>query len=43
MEAGGHGIGQSLDQLVEQKTDYYTFLFDQLGLDYDPALSLMAA
>jgi len=32
MEAGGHGIGQSLDQLVGLWADCYTFLFDRLGL-----------
>ena len=30
MESGGHGIGQSLDQLVGLVTDYYTFFFDRL-------------
>jgi prolyl oligopeptidase len=39
MESGGHGMGQSLDQLVALQTDCFTFLFDRLGLDYDPALS----
>jgi prolyl oligopeptidase len=34
MEAGGHGIGQSLDQLVGLVTDYYAFFFDRLGLTY---------
>ena len=33
----GHGMGQSLDQLVALETDCFTFLFDRLGLDYDPA------
>jgi prolyl oligopeptidase len=37
MESGGHGMGQSLDQLVALETDCFTFLFDRLGLDYDPA------
>jgi prolyl oligopeptidase len=37
MESGGHGMGQSLDQLVALQTDYFTFLFDRLGLHYDPA------
>ena len=40
MESGGHGMGQSLDQLVALQTDCFTFLFDRLGLDYDPARSL---
>src|SRR4051794_7828956 len=34
MESGGHGIGQSLDRAVALVTDYYTFLFDRLGLPY---------
>ena len=34
MEAGGHGIGQSLDQLVGLWTDYYSFFFDRLGMSY---------
>jgi prolyl oligopeptidase len=34
MEAGGHGIGQSLDQRVGLVTDYYTFLLDRMGLPY---------
>jgi prolyl oligopeptidase len=31
MEAGGHLDG-SLDQMVEESTDVYSFLFDQLGI-----------
>ncbi len=34
MESGGHGIGQSLDQLVGLMTDYHTFILDRLGLEY---------
>jgi prolyl oligopeptidase len=37
MESGGHGIGQSLDQLVELVTDYYAFFFDRLGVPYRAA------
>jgi prolyl oligopeptidase len=33
MEAGGHLDG-SLDQMVEESTDIYAFLFDQLGMGY---------
>ena len=33
MEAGGHLAG-SLDQMVDETTDLYAFLFDQLGLAY---------
>jgi prolyl oligopeptidase len=36
VESGGHGIGQSLDQMVEEETDYFTFFFDRLGLRYRP-------
>jgi prolyl oligopeptidase len=36
IEAGGHGMGQSLDQMVEEETDYFTFFFDRLGLRYRP-------
>jgi prolyl oligopeptidase len=35
MESGGHGIGQSLDQLLGLLTDYYTFFFDRLRVPYD--------
>jgi prolyl oligopeptidase len=31
MESGGHGIGQSLDQMVGEVTACLTFLFDRLG------------
>jgi prolyl oligopeptidase len=34
MEAGGHGIGQSLDQAVALVTDYYAFFFDRLHVPY---------
>jgi prolyl oligopeptidase len=34
MESGGHGVGQSLDQLVGLVTDYYTFFFDRLQMPY---------
>jgi len=34
MESGGHGIGQSLDQLVGLVTDYYAFYFDCLRVPY---------
>ncbi len=36
LEAGGHLSG-SLDQTVEETTDIYAFLFDQLGLQGTPA------
>jgi hypothetical protein len=29
-------MGQSLDQMVELETDYFTFFFDRLGLRYRP-------
>jgi len=38
IESGGHGIGESLDQTVEEFTDLYAFLFDRLDLDYDENL-----
>lgn len=34
MEHGGHGIGQSLDQMVGEVTAYLSFLFDRLGVNY---------
>ncbi len=36
VESGGHGIGSSLDETVDQLTDTYTFIFDQLGAEYRP-------
>jgi prolyl oligopeptidase len=33
LESTGH-LGGSLDQLVDEATDRYGFLFDQLGFDY---------
>jgi prolyl oligopeptidase len=35
MEAGGHGLGQSLDQAVGLWTDLYAFVHDRLGLTPD--------
>ncbi len=32
----GHGIGSSLDEVVAERTDYLTFLFDQLGMRWNP-------
>jgi prolyl oligopeptidase len=37
IDAGGHGIGSSLDETVAKLTDTYTFIFDQLGIAYRPA------
>jgi prolyl oligopeptidase len=34
MESGGHGMGQSLEQLIGLQTDYFAFFFDRLGLTY---------
>jgi len=34
IQAGGHGIGSSLDEAVRELTDIYTFIFDRLGLEY---------
>src|SRR5262249_5504876 len=30
----GHGMGTSLNERIAEDTDVYTFLFDQLGMDY---------
>jgi prolyl oligopeptidase len=35
----GHGIGTGLDEEIEQGTDVFSFLFDQLGITYSPAVS----
>ena len=35
LESGGHLSG-SLDQSIDETTDLYAFLFDQLGLGYPP-------
>ena len=32
VEAGGHGLGSSLDQRVNELAEIYAFLFDQLGM-----------
>jgi prolyl oligopeptidase len=32
VEAGGHGIGSSLDEDVAELTDIYAFIFDRLGI-----------
>ena len=34
--SAGHGIGTALDEEIEQGADYYSFLFDQLGIQYKP-------
>ena len=34
VESGGHGIGQSLDQMVGLLTDVHAFAFAQLGVDW---------
>jgi prolyl oligopeptidase len=35
LESGGHLAG-SLDQVIDASTDWHAFLFDQLGLGYQP-------
>jgi prolyl oligopeptidase len=30
----GHGIGTALDEEIEQQADFFSFLFDQLGIKY---------
>jgi prolyl oligopeptidase len=32
----GHGIGTALDERIEQQADVFGFLFDQLGIHYQP-------
>jgi hypothetical protein len=40
MEAGGHGVGQSLDQLVGLWTDLYAFAVDRLHVDREGDLRM---
>ncbi len=35
----GHGIGSSLSERIEQNVDIFSFLFDQLGVKYQPISS----
>jgi prolyl oligopeptidase len=35
--SAGHGIGTALDEEIEQDADVFSFLFDQLGIQYTPA------
>jgi prolyl oligopeptidase len=35
----GHGIGTALDEQIEENADVFSFLFDQLGVDYKAALA----
>jgi prolyl oligopeptidase len=30
----GHGIGTALDEAIEENADIFSFLFDQLGMEY---------
>jgi prolyl oligopeptidase len=32
----GHGIGSSLSERIEQGVDMYSFLFHELGVEYQP-------
>jgi prolyl oligopeptidase len=34
--SAGHGIGTALDERIEQGADLFSFLFDQLGINYTP-------
>jgi prolyl oligopeptidase len=34
--SAGHGIGTALDERVEEDADLFSFLFDQLGIQYAP-------
>jgi prolyl oligopeptidase len=35
--SAGHGIGTALDEQIEQDADFFSFLFDQLGIKYSSA------
>ncbi len=35
--SAGHGMGNSLDETISERTDIYAFLFNELGIDYKPA------
>jgi len=35
--SAGHGFGTALDEELEQGADVFSFLFDQLGINYTPA------
>jgi prolyl oligopeptidase len=37
IEGGGHGIGQSLDQMVGLLADVYAFAFAELGVAWSPS------
>jgi prolyl oligopeptidase len=34
--SAGHGVGTALDERIEQGADFFSFLFDQLGIKYTP-------
>jgi prolyl oligopeptidase len=34
--SSGHGMGTSLNEMIEQDADFFAFLFDQLGMEYKP-------
>lgn len=34
--SSGHGIGTALDEQIEEQSDVFSFLFDQLGIPYTP-------
>jgi prolyl oligopeptidase len=38
--SAGHGIGTALDEEIEQQADVFSFLFDQLGIQYRPVANL---
>ena len=35
--SSGHGIGSTLSEQIDEQADVYTFLFDQLGVRYQPS------
>ncbi|WP_224362099.1 prolyl oligopeptidase family serine peptidase [Hyalangium versicolor] len=39
---GGHGIGASLNEKIEEEVDVYSFLFNELGMKYQPVKKVAA-
>jgi prolyl oligopeptidase len=35
--SAGHGLGTALDEQIEEGADVFSFLFDQLGIEYPPS------
>ncbi|MGA2017422.1 MAG: prolyl oligopeptidase family serine peptidase [Opitutaceae bacterium] len=34
--SAGHGMGDSLDEIIAERTDIYAFLFNELGVEFKP-------